>query len=269
MTMNFLEFKNRRKNIIDSLCDTSRVWNNCIDILSESDWNRCFWLNTIDLHEIYETDTIGETICERVIIEDILSIGSDEQIFYCLNNKTAFNSIIQQRWYEYYGSFYYFNDDSVRMTMVIIFLWLEIRFLTCDSIIDRYFILGDPIIDWTFKGILCNSRDVIDAEWSYRHLKNLNVVYCDRTPLINSSANCDSTLTKFLLTNGADPNYCDKDGESTLLNAVSKRCESVVQLLLSAGADPFITNNLKQSPVSMAKEIGDENIISIFEYFGY
>jgi hypothetical protein len=60
-------------------------------------------------------------------------------------------------------------------------------------------------------------------------------------------------------------NQCDLDGNTALIIAVDRKLISSVEILLNAGVDPEYANNVGQTPLQVAKESGDQEIITLIQ----
>lgn len=63
------------------------------------------------------------------------------------------------------------------------------------------------------------------------------------TPIVQAAVNGNLEITKLLIEHGADPNYCQQNGESALADAANRGNVELAQYLLENGANP----NLKKS----------------------
>jgi hypothetical protein len=72
---------------------------------------------------------------------------------------------------------------------------------------------------------------------------------------------------EYLLKHGALPNPQDSHGNTPLFRAVgtSRGRSDVITLLRNAGADPFIENNYGNSPIDLARRIGNFDVFQYFE----
>ena len=70
-----------------------------------------------------------------------------------------------------------------------------------------------------------------------------NIGYFDETPLIYAcrTNGIDADIISLLLNAGAYPNHREYNGFTPLLLAVTQRSTIIVDRLLSAGADPYVT----------------------------
>jgi hypothetical protein len=69
--------------------------------------------------------------------------------------------------------------------------------------------------------------------------------------LLGAAGNGDLETVKYLISNGANINCKNEEGESPLSYAIMWEHEAVVQYLVSNGADPNIRNNLGMTPLFM------------------
>jgi ankyrin repeat protein len=87
------------------------------------------------------------------------------------------------------------------------------------------------------------------------------------TPLHFTCQNQHVEITRLLLGKGALIEIVDKFGNTPLSRAVfsSRGRGEVIQLLLAAGADRNKKNNYGVSPLDLAKNIGNYNVIQLFD----
>ena len=86
------------------------------------------------------------------------------------------------------------------------------------------------------------------------------------TPLHVAAEYGDAELVELLLHSGADPNLADKHGGSPLWTAVFQAQHStdgitIVEKLVRAGAHPTRTNGTGSSPLDMARNFEDDDLI--------
>lgn len=58
------------------------------------------------------------------------------------------------------------------------------------------------------------------------------------TPIVQAAVNGNLEITKILIEHGADPNYCQRNGESALADAANRGDVELTRYLLENGADP-------------------------------
>ena len=63
------------------------------------------------------------------------------------------------------------------------------------------------------------------------------------TPIVQAAVNENLDITKLLIEHGADPNLCQKNGESALMDAVNRGNAEITEYLLEHGADPNLKTN--------------------------
>jgi ankyrin repeat protein len=88
------------------------------------------------------------------------------------------------------------------------------------------------------------------------------------TPLILASRNRHSGLVQFLLSEGADPNAFNLDGDTALIVAAGHRGNSaVLRMLISAGGKIDDRNKMGRTALIEAASIGDiENVTFLLQY---
>eukprot|EP00798_Chlamydomonas_sp_ICE-L_P010320 gene10320-8251_t len=88
-----------------------------------------------------------------------------------------------------------------------------------------------------------------------------------KTPLIYAAAKNSQGIAKLLLANSADVHHINpsKSSEGTALHEATKRGhEAMVEVLLQAGADPFVCNSQKRAAIDLAVSEGQANILQRF-----
>ena len=105
---------------------------------------------------------------------------------------------------------------------------------------------GDKPIDAEMVRFLAENGADVDAVFGLG--SDAEVI----TNAINISITAERPdITEILLENGADPNFCDMTGRTSLVYAVVTD-EKIVRLLLEYGADPNIPDNNKRTPLMLA-----------------
>ena len=82
-------------------------------------------------------------------------------------------------------------------------------------------------------------------------MKDFNEEFGEK--LIDATKKGTTKDVKGLIEKKSDINYQDKNGDTPLIKACNKGRYEIVNLLLSANADPNIKNYISQSPLEIAK----------------
>jgi len=83
-------------------------------------------------------------------------------------------------------------------------------------------------------------------------------------PLMYAAGGGDVKMIKLLLEAGANINAQNREGDTALTAAVSRRASpETVQILLSAGADVNIRNKRSETPLTLAERNGDEAVVNL------
>lgn len=73
----------------------------------------------------------------------------------------------------------------------------------------------------------------------------------------------NTTVVRFLIENGANPDLRDKGGETALMKAVRSRKRGVIKLLIEAGADVNLSDFTGKTALSYAEEARSRGIIRL------
>ncbi len=75
------------------------------------------------------------------------------------------------------------------------------------------------------------------------------------TPIVQAAVNGNIEIVKLLLEYGADPNFCQRNGETALADAANRGDTKLVNYLLEHGADPNVPTPIG-TPLALADGIG-------------
>jgi ankyrin repeat protein len=103
------------------------------------------------------------------------------------------------------------------------------------------------------RGVDVNGRDAGDG-----------LAPIDR-PIVRASAKGHLEIVDFLLASGANPNWCCCSCVAPLHEAIRGRHTRVVARLLEAGANPQLLYDASKSPLELARESGDPEIVALVE----
>jgi ankyrin repeat protein len=80
-------------------------------------------------------------------------------------------------------------------------------------------------------------------------------------PLVFAAAKDDAKSIRSLVAAGADPNYALPSGNKVIVVASSNKSVAAVNALVVAGADPNVPDNTGSTPLHMAAQIGDVELV--------
>lgn len=270
--MSFDDFKSRRASLLHTLRNNTGDWERVLQAVKESEWSLLFWYFGDNREEIqedrwFETEVGIRPGESRLLIEDVLSLGSKEQIQFCLENPAILNSIRLRRWMPHYGAFSYFDDESIPLTMALLFLRVERRFDMCERVIEDFSLQGTPAFKWHMQQIFQYSNTIPEADWCFQYMeKNVNFDDPNQSPVLIGFVCAENyELVNYLFELGADVNRACNQGDTALLNAVYYEYDRMVALLIDKGANPFLRNCYKQSPMTLAKKKKRKDYVALFE----
>ncbi len=84
------------------------------------------------------------------------------------------------------------------------------------------------------------------------------------SPLMDAAQHGDSSLLEQLLSRGANPNLTSKDGQTALILAVGRNDAPMVERLMASGADPDIADRLGLTARKYAKLFNNKQIVEAF-----
>ncbi|GJQ88623.1 hypothetical protein Trydic_g9064 [Trypoxylus dichotomus] len=97
-----------------------------------------------------------------------------------------------------------------------------------------------------------------------KHNADVNTIYRDKTPLLYAIIVSTRAIVELLLRNGADVNYADGYGMTSLMYVTRyRRSKDILQLLLNFNADVNVENEDGETPLGMAIEEKSLEIIEI------
>ena len=88
------------------------------------------------------------------------------------------------------------------------------------------------------------------------------------TALVLAALHGHTNVVKLLLAKGADINAFTGDGQTALMSAVHKNHPIVVEHLLQSGADPSIAPHIGGHALHLAKSLGFQKVIKVFQKAG-
>ena len=88
------------------------------------------------------------------------------------------------------------------------------------------------------------------------------------TALVLAALHGHANVVKLLLAKGADINAFTGDGQTALMSAVQKNHPIVVEHLLQSGADPSIAPHIGGHALHLAKSLGFQEVIKVFQKAG-
>lgn len=113
-----------------------------------------------------------------------------------------------------------------------------------------------------FEAILNDNPELL-----LQHIQNINNI-CDllqKSPLHIACQFCKNWAVNTLLANDADTETIDNNGNTPLFAAVLGNNLHAVQKLLFNGANKLAQNKAHQTPLDLAKQIGNPNIINALQ----
>lgn len=84
--------------------------------------------------------------------------------------------------------------------------------------------------------------------------------------LYEAMAEADHDRIQFLLTEGVPVDYLDNHKRTPLMHAILKRDAKMVEIFLNFGADIYLQNDNKKSPIDLAHESGMKKIVDLVLY---
>ena len=120
---------------------------------------------------------------------------------------------------------------------------------------------------------LCQLIDYDDInliKYALKHNANPNASYCFgdvcKHPIAMATEQNNLNILKLLVKHGGNVNYQDPHGTSPLIIAIKNKNIKIVKYIMANGGDPNKCGNYrekpqKKSPLSFAKEVGDNDII--------
>ena len=101
----------------------------------------------------------------------------------------------------------------------------------------------------------------------HSYLVNLIDDFCGKTALHVAIQYGDVNIVGFLLSQGANINKQDEEGQTPLFIAARKKREDMVILLLKQGADPAISDKRGATPLDIAKSGYASEVIEVIETY--
>lgn len=126
----------------------------------------------------------------------------------------------------------------------------------------------------TFDDLLeaISKNKISDIETMYEHGNDIFVLdssdVSNNTLLHIAVMNGNRETAEFLIRKGIDVNSANANKETPLHHAVAiknqKKAVEMVELMISKGADPYLKDNLGDTPVEKAKRLGKSDILMLF-----
>ena len=113
--------------------------------------------------------------------------------------------------------------------------------------------------------LACYYNNIDVVRYIIQNIDDINGTTKDGSPLMASAVKGYNTISKLLITAGADVNLQDANQTTALHYAVMFKNYDLVLMLLEAGANPNHKNNVGQSPMDFAVMQNDKRMNILFK----
>jgi hypothetical protein len=193
---------------------------------------------------------IAVNSCNPVAIDFLLEKGADPNQRNNKNSQLSLSYLIENNCFDY--------SDKKYNEMIIMYLITK-GLIVKNSRDEGAFPLSEIIEKASFKFLKFISKYGYDTTYKFNTNESGDILY-------GSLKNKDNGIFKWLISeNGFNVNNSDKDGDTPLHHSVRSLDMVNIKQLIKEGASPNIKNKEGKSPLDMAKEIGAQQFIEIFE----
>ena len=135
------------------------------------------------------------------------------------------------------------------------------QFLTAGMLVDSRDSNGVPMLC-----IATRNDCAAKVKWLVEKGANINAVAADRgyTAVMDAVWRKNEEVTQYLIEQGADLSIISSDGQSILVLAVGNGNTKIIDMLLSAGADPDVKDGMGMSARQYAELFKKEPILEVF-----
>ncbi len=135
------------------------------------------------------------------------------------------------------------------------------QFVNAGMLVDSRDSMGVPMLC-----IATRNDCVAKVKWLVKKGADINAVAADRgyTAVMDAVWRKNEEVTKYLIDEGADLSIISSDGQSILVLAVGNGNTKIIDMLLTAGADPDIKDGMGMSARQYAELFKKEPILEVF-----